>query len=358
VTKPLRVGIVGCGGAGRDVAEAIARVPDLALTATHDRLEALAAELALPAGATVHRGLPDLLGDPQVDIVYVGLPHDLLADVAERAIAAGRHVIVEKPLALRVADAERLARLADASGRTIAPLFELRFAAAVPVARQMIADGAIGTIRLIRIMTLIDKPAAYWASGPTGRVDDDWRTRPERAGGGVLLMNTIHLLDLARCVGGVSFVRASGELVQPEAKGGIGVEEAAAGALALSNGGIASVVANARSSGARGEERIEIDGTEGRLDLPDPYGDGPIRLHVRRQWGGHEAGTWTELGLPHVDSHAAFLGAFAAAVRAGGSPPATVADAREALAAVLAIYESARTGRVIDIGSNLTSGRA
>jgi UDP-N-acetyl-2-amino-2-deoxyglucuronate dehydrogenase len=358
VTKPLGVGIVGCGGAGRDVAEAIARVPDLALTATHDRLESLAADLALPAGATLHRDLPDLLGDPRVDIVYVGLPHDLLADVAERAIAAGRHVIVEKPLALHLADADRLGHLADASGRTIAPLFELRFAAAVPVARQMIADGAIGPIRVIRITTLIDKPAAYWASGPTGRVDDDWRTRPERAGGGVLLMNTIHLLDLARSVGGVSFVRASGELVQPETTGGIGVEEAAAGVLALSNGGIASVVANSRSSGARDEERIEIDGTEGRVDLPDPYGNGPIRFHLRRPWGGHAARTRTELSLPHVDSHAAFLGAFAAAVRTGGPPPATVTDAREALAAVLAMYESARDGRVIEMGSDVAFGRA
>jgi predicted dehydrogenase len=350
--KPLGVGIVGCGGAGRDVALAIPAVADLTLVATHDRLEPLAAELAAPAGATVHPELDDLLRDARVDIVYVGLPHDLLADVAERAIAAGRHVLVEKPLALDPADMDRLGGLADAARVTVGPLFELRAAAAIGIARDMVADGAIGAIRVVRIRTLIDKPPSYWASGPTGRVRDDWRTRPERAGGGVLLMNTIHLLDLVRFVGGVSFVRASGEIVRPDRSDAIGVEDAAAAVLTLSNGGVASVVAHAQSSGAHEDERIELDGTEGRLDLPDPYGDGPLRVHLRRPWGGRPAGTWIEIPLEPVDAHATFLGAFAVAVRAGGSPPATVVDARDALAAVLAIYESARTGHAVDLAAH------
>jgi predicted dehydrogenase len=343
----IGVGLIGCGGAASDVARAIDALPDLRIAAAHDRSIDLAAELAGPRGGTVHRELEDLLADPAVDVVYVGLPHDLLAPTARRALLAGRHVLVEKPMALTVDDIRDLDRLARAGARTLGAHFELRSVAAVRAARELIAAGAIGTIQLVRVRVLIDKPSAYWQVGPTGRVSDDWRARSARAGGGVVLMNGIHHLDLVAFLTGDRLVRVSAELGPPP--DGVEVESVGAATLRLGQGGLVSLVAHAHSAGARDEERIEIDGALGRIDLGDPYTADGLRLLVRRPWDGHPADRWQIITPDPVDAHVAALDAFAGAVRTGAPAPVGAADAGAALAAVLAIYASASAGRTVDI---------
>ena len=343
----LGVGLVGCGGAALDVVRAIDALPDVRLAAAHDHSLELAAELAGPRGGTVHPELDDLLADPAVDVVYVGLPHDLLAPIARRALLAGRHVLVEKPMALRLDDIRELDRLARAGGRTLGVLFELRAVASVRAARELIAAGAIGAIRLLRVRVLIDKPPAYWQAGPTGRVSDDWRARLARAGGGVVLMNGIHHLDLVSFLTGDRLVRASAEIGPPPE--GVEVESVAAGALRLGRGGLVSFAAHAHSAGARDEERIEIDGALGRIDLPDPYTSDGLRMLVRRPWDGHPADRWQTIAPDPVDAHVVALDDFAAAVRAGRPAPVGAAEAGTALAAVLAMYASASAGHAVAI---------
>jgi predicted dehydrogenase len=343
----IGVGLIGCGGAALDVIRAIDALPDLRVAATHDRSIDLAADLAVPRGGTVHAELEDLLADPTVDVVYVGLPHDLLAPTARRALLAGRHVLVEKPMGLRVDDIRDLDRLARDADRALGVVFELRAVAAIRAARELNAAGAIGAIQLVRVRVLIDKPSAYWQVGPTGRVSDDWRGRSARAGGGVVLMNGIHHLDLVGFLTADRLVRASAEIGPPP--NGVEVESVAAATLRLGAGGVVSLVAHAHSAGARDEERIEIDGALGRIDLADPYtGDG-LRLLVRRPWDGHPADRWQTIAPDPVDAHVAALEAFAAAVRAGVAAPVGAADAGAALAAVLAIYASASAGHAVDI---------
>jgi predicted dehydrogenase len=121
------------------------------------------------------------------------------------------------------------------------------------------------------------------------------------------------------------------------------------GAVRLRQGGLVSFAAHAHSAGARDEERIEIDGTLGRIDLPDPYTSDALRLLVRRPWDGHPADRWQTIAPDPVDAHVAALDAFAAAVRAGSPAPVGAADAGAALAAVLAIYSSASAGHAVDV---------
>lgn len=345
--RPLGIGVVGCGGAAVDLCRAIDIVTDARLVATHDQIERAAEDLAAPRGATVHRAIAALLADPAVEVVYIALPHVLLAPTAEAALRAGRHVLVEKPMALDVASIQRLAWLGRDVGRAIGVVFELREVGAVREAHRLVKGGAIGRVVNIRIQTVIDKPAEYWRSGPTGQVLDGWRAQRSRAGGGVVLMNTIHQFDLVRFVTGQEFVRVTAETANFVS--GVEVEDAAAAVLRLSDGGLASVVASAHSPGADHDELMEIDGTEGRLDLPDPYGNGPLRLFLRRPWQDFGEKLWTDIDAPRRDPHAELLRGFVQAIRRGEAAPIGPADAAAALATVLAIYRSAASGHLESI---------
>jgi predicted dehydrogenase len=317
------------------------------VVATHDRARDHAADIAASRDAAVHEDLDGLLADPAVDIVYIALPHDLLAPTALRALEAGHHVLVEKPMALRVEDIVSIEDAARARGRVAGVMFELREVAAIRTARDLVGSGAIGDVRQVRIRTVIDKPATYWQSGWSGRVVDDWRGRRDRAGGGVLLMNAIHQVDLVHWVTGSAFVRAIGDVAEPSP--GVEVEDRGGALLRLDGGVQAVLVAHAASPGASHQERIEIDGALGRLDLPDPYTHDPLLAYFHRPWDGYAQDRWHEISSTPVDPYVAYVDTFTSAIETGGSAPAGPRDAAAALATILGIYESSATGRAIDI---------
>jgi predicted dehydrogenase len=334
-----------------DICRAVEQLPEAHVAAVHDRVDERARHVVSTYGGTSHPFLDALLDDPAVDVVYVGLPHHLLAPVAAAALSAGKHALVEKPMGLDVEEIRSLGRLAAAAGLTLAPVFELRTTGLFREARRLVQAGAIGPVRTVRIRTVIDKPDAYWLSGPHGLVVDSWRSRRAEAGGGVVLMNSVHQLDAVRFVTGLSFVRAQAAIATMHAD--VEVEDTAAAVLQLSNGAIASLAAAAHSPGAVDDERIELDGAEGRLDLPDATGDGQpgLRLFLRRRCAELPARKWVELDVDESDAFHELLRRFVQAVAEGGEPPASAADAAAALATVLAIYESAETGRQAEVAA-------
>jgi len=210
----------------------------------------------------------------------------------------------------------------------------------------------------VRIRTLIDKPDAYWQSGPQGLVNDAWRARHAEAGGGVILMNSIHQLDLVRYITGLVFVSAIADVATLYAD--VEVEDSAAAVLRLSNGAMGSVVAAAHSPGATSEERIEIDGSLGRIDLPDPSSReaGRLRIFLRRGWRDVEAGQWVDADGEEGDPYAEFLRGFVDAVAGRAEAPACADDAAAAVATVLAIYDAAETARPVVIDAAAVAGSA
>jgi 1,5-anhydro-D-fructose reductase (1,5-anhydro-D-mannitol-forming) len=194
----IRLGLVGCGWAASEIVRASTGMATLKIVAAFDADRGRAEALAQKAGAKLAESLDALLADPAIDTVYVGLPHHLLAPTVERALNAGKHVLAEKPLSLDVATARRLGALADEKHLKLAVFFELRRAGTVETARRLVQADEIGTPRFIRLRTLIDKRRDYY--GPPGA--PIWRGRLAEAGGGVLLMNTIHQLDTLRYVTG------------------------------------------------------------------------------------------------------------------------------------------------------------
>ena len=340
----LRFGIVGCGGAAVAVARAIDASDRAVIHAVHDRDAGHASALAGPRGAFVHGSLRRLLADDAIDAVYIALPHDRLATTAIAALRAGRHVLVEKPVGIRTADLDRVRAAATAARRSVGVVLELRFVPTVLEAERLVAAGAIGPLRMVRVRTLIDKPASYWTSGPTGLVTDAWRASRRRAGGGVVLMNTIHQLDLVRAITGRRVTRAAA--VVAAGAPGVEVEDVAVAALELEGGLPASLAATAHAPGAVDAETIELDGTDGALRLGDPYALEPrLEIFLRRPLDGRPAGQWTAVATPSADPWRGTIEAFVDAVEGGLDPVPGLDDAAAALEAVLAVYRSARTGR-------------
>jgi predicted dehydrogenase len=322
------VGIVGCGGAAIEVAAAIDRSERARLVATHDLDTALATELAATAGATVHGSLDGLLDNPDVQAVYVALPHHLLTGVARRVLEANRPALVEKPMALTCEDLAGLSGLATSRNLALGVMFQLRHTWPPVAAREIVRAGRVGRVVQVRIQTLIDKPLTYWSVGFDGR-STGWRASRERAGGGVALMNSIHQIDLVHSITDQHIERISGEVATLVAD--TEVEDVAAAAFRLSGGAVGSLVASAHSLGAHAEESIDIDGTTGSVRLGDLYGTGWCRL-----WA---SGAWQELEPRPTDPHREALDGFLAAVESGQPAPVGAAEAGAALAAVLALYE-------------------
>ena len=335
----IRFGIVGCGWAAGSFAESCTTLAGARIVSVTDIDRQRAADLAQRTGATVSADIQGLLDRTDIDAVYVGLPHALIAPAVEQALNSGRHVLAEKPLALDATTARRLGTLAESRDLKLGVFFVLRRAETVLLARRFVAAGEIGAVRLVRISTIIDKKLAYWGT-PESPV---WRADKAIAGGGVLFMNTIHQIDTVRFVTGLDFVSATGAIDTFTAP--VQVEDAGAAILRLSNGGLVSIVANAHSPGAADEETITIEGTQGRLDLPDPFGTAPVRLFRRA------TGAWQNFPIARNDCHAGMLGAFLETLRNGGTVPAGAVDAAAAVATINAIYGATATGTVIKIAT-------
>jgi myo-inositol 2-dehydrogenase/D-chiro-inositol 1-dehydrogenase len=183
----MRIGLVGYGAWGRMHAGAIARIPGLSLVAVMcgSDTSARAATADLP-GVPVYRDLPSLLGDRSVDLVDIVVPNHLHAKMAVAALDAGKHVLLEKPMATMLADAERVVAAAERSGRYLGVGLELHASRQWARVRELIAEGAIGNLRYANF-TLFRRPFRP-GSG-------NWRVTSDRVGSWIL-EEPIHYIDL------------------------------------------------------------------------------------------------------------------------------------------------------------------
>jgi predicted dehydrogenase len=196
----IRTAIVGCGRMGRRRAAALA---DARLVAVADVDEARARDLAARfPGCASHADWRAVVGRDDVEAVIVATTHDGLAPVTLAAVERGRHVLVEKPAARRAAELAPVAAAAAAAGVTVKVGYNHRFHPAALKARALIDEGAVGPLLYLR--------GRYGHGGRPG-YEREWRADPARAGGGELLDQGVHLIDLARWFAG-DFVEAAGRL--------------------------------------------------------------------------------------------------------------------------------------------------
>ncbi len=186
----LRVAIVGCGLIGAKRASALA--PEDELAGCFDADPAAARALAAEYGGRHCEDLGALLG-LGADVVVVATSHDVLAPIAERALRAGAHVLVEKPAGLGTAEVRRLIAVEQESGRRVKVGFNHRFHGGIARAAAEVHGGAHGELMYLR--------ARYGHGGRLG-YDREWRVAPARSGGGELIDQGMHLLDLTHWIAG------------------------------------------------------------------------------------------------------------------------------------------------------------
>lgn len=189
-SAPLSVGIAGCGLIGRKRAEALG--PGDTVIACFDVVPEAAATLAAEHGAAACESLDALL-EAAPDVVVVAAPHDQLAGLAERALDAGCHVLVEKPAGLGTTQVERLQAAAERTGRRVKVGFNHRFHPGIARAAAEVHSGAHGELMHLR--------GRYGHGGRVG-YDREWRAEPARSGGGELIDQGMHLLDLTHWIAG------------------------------------------------------------------------------------------------------------------------------------------------------------
>ncbi|HEY3922954.1 MAG TPA: Gfo/Idh/MocA family oxidoreductase [Acidothermaceae bacterium] len=183
MSDDVRIGLIGAGRIARVHAQAYRAVSRGRIVACTDPVKSVARSLAADYGFDTAEDFDALLSDPGIDAVLIATPNDLHADQTIAALRAGKHVFCQKPIALSLADADRVVREAEASDRIVQFGFMLRFTPPLPDLQKRIASGELGDAIAAR--------AAVFGWEPS----NDWFYDPKH-GGGVILDTLVHFGDL------------------------------------------------------------------------------------------------------------------------------------------------------------------
>ena len=181
------VGIIGCGLIGQKRAKALGSGGRLVACADID--VSRAESLAKGTSSKVFRDWRELVWSPNVDVVIVATLHDSLAEITLNAIEAGKHVLVEKPAARTAAELDPVMAAAAQHGVKVHVGFNHRYHRSLRKAKEIVDAGGLGELMFIR--------ARYGHGGRIG-YDKEWRSKPELSGGGELIDQGPHLIDLSR----------------------------------------------------------------------------------------------------------------------------------------------------------------
>ncbi|CAL9318340.1 Gfo/Idh/MocA family oxidoreductase [Streptomyces labedae] len=285
---PLRIGMVGyafMGAAHSQGWRTVGRVfdlplrPEMAVICGRDA-DAVRAAADRHGWAEAETDWRALVERDDIDLVDICTPGDSHAEIALAALAAGKHVLCEKPLANTVAEAEAMARAAQEArdrGQAAMVGFNYRRVPATALARRMVEEGRIGTLRHVRVVYLQD-----WLVDPQFPLT--WRLRREQAGSGSLGDLGAHIVDLAQYLAGErlagvsalteTFVRerplptapSSGlAAVSAAGTGQVTVDDAALFTGRFASGALASFEATRYATGRKNALRIELNGERGSL---------------------------------------------------------------------------------------------
>lgn len=187
--------IIGCGAIGPVHAAAIAEADGVRLYGVCDIVEERAQALASQYSCRSFADIAQALGDPQVDSVHICTPHYLHAPMAVQAAEAGKHVVLEKPVALNVEEARGIVRAVERAGVKCCVILQNRFNPSVELAKQWIKAGTLGKLLGLKgYLTWKRTPEYYQAA--------EWRGKWATEGGGLLINQAVHMLDMLHYLGG------------------------------------------------------------------------------------------------------------------------------------------------------------
>jgi predicted dehydrogenase len=349
--KSIRLAIVGTGGMANAHAEAFRKIPGVVLAAMCDVDAQRAQEFAAKHGGTaaVFTDLGKLLREADVDAVSNVTPDNLHAPLSLQVIAAGKHILCEKPLATNHADAVRMARAAQKAGVINMVNLSYRNAPALQKAAQLVQSGKLGEI--------VHVEASYLQSWLSSKVWGDWKTTPawlwrlstKHGSKGVLGDVGVHILDFASFpVGPVRRIQARLKTFTALKGKRLGeypldANDSALMQVEFANGALGVIHTTRWATGHANSLYLRIHGTKGalRLDLDKSYNE----LEVCLGADIHKA-AWKTIKTPKTPS---IYQRFITAIQTGKSGEPDFARGAEIQKALDACFESEKLGQAVKV---------
>lgn len=331
----MKWGVTGFGVIARTrFVPGLKAVPGSKLVALQNRSTEQATTYATQFHCRGYGTVEELLRDPAVEAVYIASPPNRHLGEVEMATAAGKHILLEKPMALTIAECRDMDEMARRAGVTLMLANMLRLNAVHQEARRLIQSGALGKVVAARLNFGFLLP----------EFAQTWRLQVAIGGGGPLMDVGVHAVNLLRYVlnAEVDLVQgASQDWALSRPKGG-DAEDTAAMTLTLTGGTLATVLVSFATPGM--DNRLEVYGTEGMLWTDGSIGqESTGRLFLRK--GEGEAHDATPAEIPEI--YAAEIFHLEECARTGRQPLVDATDGARDLAVVLAAAQSAAEGRAV-----------
>jgi len=334
----LRVAVVGCGVIGSRRAIEASQHARTSLTLVADVDEARRTQLAARFECQSVEHWKEAIESPSVDAVVISTPNGYTAEIAIAALAAGKHVLIEKPPGRNLAEARLLAEAARKAGRVLKIGFNHRYHPAIDRAHRLFSDGTIGGLINIR---------ARYGHGARPGYEKEWRGDPTLAGGGELTDQGVHIVDLIRWFGGMpsdafAFLQTAVWPIRP-------LEDNAFGLFRYRNGAIASL----HTSWTQWKNlfSFEVHGQSGSLcveGLGGSYGRERLITAIRNPAGGVPAMKEDVFDEPDLSWRLEWDD-FVCAVSNGGAYRGTPEEGVAAMVMIDALYRSAQAGASVQL---------
>lgn len=336
------VAIIGSGGIAQVHAKAIMHLQDqVRLAAVCSRNAEAARALAVPHGAEVFSSLEELLRTGSAEALLVATPSGAHREAVIPALRAGWHVLCEKPLEISVARAREILEEAKKAGRTLAGFFPLRCGHGALKLKEAAEAGRFGRLTFLSARVKWWREAAYYS-------DSSWRGTWQLDGGGALMNQGIHALDLLQWIGGAPQEVCA--YAATLAHKGLEVEDTLAAGLRFSHGALGTIEA-ATSCHPGLDFSLEVSGDRGTATLLNDriadwrFADAqPGDDDVRKIGYGGIAGGTASPAIGH-EGHRRQIEAFCRAIQGGNDPIIDGREAARAVAIAEAVYRSARSGK-------------
>lgn len=253
-TDKVGLAVIGSTGIiGRVHIDAIAQLDSCRLVGVTARKQEPLRRQALEQQVVMYASLDEVLEDPEVDAVVIATPHPSHLEITLKAAEAGKHILTEKPMGVTPSDADAMISAAKSAGVKLGVLFNNRFRPEAIKARELIQQGAIGAVNRVSMSSVMLRSQDYY-----DRLD--WRGRWDTEGGGVLINQGIHAIDMMQWLGGMPtsvFGRLSAHRHNVE------VEDYATAVMEFQGGGHGTL--HCTTAQAPNHQRLEIWGERGAL---------------------------------------------------------------------------------------------
>ena len=340
--KKVRVAVIGCGVIGPTHLSCYQNNPHAQIVATCDLVEEKAKAAAERFGAlSWTTRVADVFADPAVDAVSICTDHASHAALACAALAAGKHVLCEKPLARTPADLAKMLAAAKAHPELVASgVFQHRFEPMPRELRKVIAEGKLGTLLTVSGLHNCHRSAEYFRA-------DAWRGTMKGEGGSVLINQSIHFFDqLIWLVGGIRRIRSLQANLGH--RGIIETEDTLAAALEFDCGALGTYLCT-NASHQNWTWRLAFDGTRGTVVIHDnaiercEFADAKTQASVRaRLEKALNIRADAKGKVYYGEGHQGQIDDFVRAVSGGKAPYVSFASAAETVRWVFAAYQSAK----------------